>query len=602
MSDDPLLDEAISAILANDRRKAREVLTRLVKVDPKNSRYWLWLSTVVDSSKETIYCLQETLKYDPENPVARRGLVFFGLRKPEKNSTDNLFTQKTDWQAEVIKQFTPPPPVKPVKTRQKSNGMIIAVGAVFTVVVLLASFIYIPRAFQKPSVIITLVQPTGKASATYLPTNTPKGFRPSPTPKLAPALWMLLTETYTPTPLYVDTPHPTEAYQLAMRAFAKGDWATFKKYMDQSLETDPNMPDAYYYLGEAGRLSGSYNEALKYYEKALSLDPKFSAAILAHAKVLKIVKPKTNILDALNKAIQYDPGLFEAYILRARYYMDRNQFDTAMEDLTTARDMNPDSPMIYLSLSQIYLDKDEPSLALENAQKAYKLDITMLDTYLALGSAYIANGQTEKALEYLNTYLSYQPYDAAAYEMVGKAYWDVGDTESALEYYRKTISLDTGSFEAYYALGITSLKTGDPNGAYNNLSKALEIDDNHYQAVFARAQALLQLKRNTDSYNQFLRAETLATTDEQRAETIYYQAKSAMAVGNRSNILDAWKRLLALPEGVMLAEWRVEADAYLNPCKGKACETLTATYKPTGLPVTLGTITPAPEKSKTPSP
>ena len=75
-----------------------------------------------------------------------------------------------------------------------------ALGAVLVVAMLIAVAVFAPRMFKKETVRITMVQPTAKASATYLPTATPKGFRPSPTPQLAPALWMLLTETYTPTP------------------------------------------------------------------------------------------------------------------------------------------------------------------------------------------------------------------------------------------------------------------------------------------------------------------------------------------------------------------------------------------------------------------
>jgi tetratricopeptide (TPR) repeat protein len=594
MPQDPLLEEAISAVQQTDYRKAREILTSLVKADPQNPRYWLWLSTSVETSKESIYCLQQCLQYDPENSIARKGMIFFGAQKAEKSRSENLFIRKNDWQTEMLQRFIPPTPEKPAKPKGKPQGVVYVIGAVLIVAAIIASVTFIPRAFRKEAPIITLIQPTGKASATYLPTNTPKGFKPSPTPKLAPALWMLLTETYTPTPYYVDTPHSTEAYQLAMRAFAKGDWETSKKYMYQALDIDPNMPDAYYYLGEISRLSGNKNEALMNYEKAMNLDPKFAAAILAHAKVLKLVKPKSNILDDLNKAIKYDPALFDAYIERARYYLLRNQLDKAMEDLTIARDLYPNSPLIYLNLAQIYMAKDEPGKALENAQKAYDLDITMLDTYLMLGTAYIANNETDKALGYLDTYLEYQPYDADAYEMVGKAYWVAGNTDKALEFYNKSIGLDTNSFDAYYIRGMTSLKTGDPNGALADLSKALEINDNHYQAVYLRAEALLQLKRNMDAYNQFLRSEDLATTDQQRAASIYKQAKSAMAVGSRSNIRDAWKRLLMLPKDVVPDEWRQEADAYLNPCTGKKCETMTATYARTGAAPANPTITPVP--------
>lgn len=600
MSNDPILDQAIAAVRTGDRRKARELITRLLKVDPHNARYWLWMSSVVETPKEASYCLQEAQKYDPENGVARRGLIYLGLKKPERSSGDNLYTKKTDWQEQLIKLFMPPPPEKPKKSRRLSTTPLIAFGAIMVLALFFGSIFIVPKLFPKETVRITLVPPTAKASATYLPTATPKGFRPSPTPQQAPALWMLLTETYTPTPLYVNTPHPSEAYQLAMRAFAKSDWETFNRYIQQELETNPDSADAYYYLGESARLIGNEKQSLMYYEKAMNLDPQFAAAILAHALVLKEVKPKSNILDDLEKAIKLDPYLVDAYLARAAYYLDKEQFDLAMDDLTIARDLNPEAPNVYLGFARIYLAKEEPAAALENARKAYELDITELQTYLVLGTAYISNNQSDKALEYLNTYLSYKPYDAVAYEMVGKAYWVAGDKEKAIENMNKSVSLDTGGFDANYILGVAALEAGKNSEALNYLTKAVSLDDNHYDAIFHRAQALLLMKRNTDSYNQFLRAENLATTPEQTAECVYYQARAAFAIGNRSNMRTAYERLLGMAEDLMPAEWRAEAEAYLYPCDS-VCATKTATFMVgqvilpavgTGTPTPMGTATP----------
>lgn len=578
MPEDPILDQVLTAIHAGERQKARELLARLIKADPRNPRYWLWMSAVVDTSREAVYCLQEVLKFDPDNALAKQELIFLGARKPKKTTSETLFTSKSNWQEELTRAFLPPPGEKSKTSAAQKQSTLVKSIATAAGVVILILVILLPRMNRTPTAVITLVPPTARASATYLPTATPKGFRPTPTPELAPALWMLLEKTYTPTPFYVDTPHPSEAYQLAMRAFAKSDWETFNRYMDQELDTDPNSADLYFYMGEAARLQGNSHQALLYYEKSMNLNPTFAAAILSHAQVLKSVKPQSNILNDLNRAIQYDPALTEAYLTRAAMYREKGDLEHAMADLHTAHDLNPDSPRVYLGMAQVYLEEDNPTAALENAQKANQLDLTLLDSYLVLGTAYIANGQAELALEPLNTYLTYQPYDANAYEMVGKAYWIAGDTDKALENLNKSVSMDSNSFDAHYILGVSALKAGNPAEAFASLTKAVSINDNHYEAVFYRAQALLQLKRNTDAYNQFLRAGNLAETDEQKAECIYFQARAALAMGDRSKIRDAYRQLLTMPEEEMPEEWRIEADAYLNPCSGTSCATLTATY------------------------
>jgi tetratricopeptide (TPR) repeat protein len=488
--------------------------------------------------------------------------------------------------------MTPPPPPKPERTARKRSTGVVILAALVILAVIGGGLYFINSIRRQAGPSIPISRPIAKASATYLPTATPFGFKPSPTPKGAPPLWTLLEQTYTPTPLYVNTPHPSEAYQLAVRAYDKGDWETFHRYMEQVLVSEPNSVDLYYFLGEAERKSGSWNDALAYYEKALAVDKKFSPAILAHAEVLKHLKPSTNVMDDLNKAIEYDPAFYLAYIKRADYLITRGQYDLAMDDLTTARELNPDSPLSYLGLAKVYLAKDEAALAIDNAKKAYEIDITMLDTYLVLGASYIANGDFESSIEPLQTYLTYQPYDAGAYELVGKAYWVAGDETKAIENLEKSIAMDTHSFDAYYIRGVTNLKMGNPSGAFEDLSKALEIDDNHYEAVFYRAQALMQLKRYGDSYNQFLRAENLAADDKGRAESIYFQAKSAILAGWEKNARDAYKRLIRLPETVLLPLWMEEAQAYINPCTGNKCATMTVTFRPKA--PAISTTTPPP--------
>jgi hypothetical protein len=57
-----------------------------------------------------------------------------------------------------------------------------------------------------------------------IPTMTPLVRSPTPTFIGPTPLWMLMEATYTPTPLYVNTPHPiSEAYRIGIRAYQRGD-------------------------------------------------------------------------------------------------------------------------------------------------------------------------------------------------------------------------------------------------------------------------------------------------------------------------------------------------------------------------------------------
>src|SRR5512137_1239843 len=87
MSEDVMLQEAIEAIRQGQRARARDLLTRLLRTNQNNAEYWLWMSSVVETTKEQIYCLQTVLRIDPQNASARQGLILLGARPPEGEVT-----------------------------------------------------------------------------------------------------------------------------------------------------------------------------------------------------------------------------------------------------------------------------------------------------------------------------------------------------------------------------------------------------------------------------------------------------------------------------------------------------------------------------------
>jgi len=69
-----LLKQGIAALKAGQKAEARRLLERVVQQDKNNETAWLWLSGAVDTDRERIHCLRETLRINPDNQHARRGL------------------------------------------------------------------------------------------------------------------------------------------------------------------------------------------------------------------------------------------------------------------------------------------------------------------------------------------------------------------------------------------------------------------------------------------------------------------------------------------------------------------------------------------------
>ena len=78
-----LLSKGKQAALTGQRELAREMLAYVVYLEPRNAEGWLWLSGVVDFPQQVRYCLERTLRVDPKNPRALRGMEWLDARQKE---------------------------------------------------------------------------------------------------------------------------------------------------------------------------------------------------------------------------------------------------------------------------------------------------------------------------------------------------------------------------------------------------------------------------------------------------------------------------------------------------------------------------------------
>jgi len=196
MAEDVMLQEALEAIRQGQRIRARDLLTRLLRANQNNPQYWLYMSSVVDTTREQIYCLQNVLKFDPKNASAMQGLVLLGARAPEGAVTP-VPPVRRKWNVEVqeIEELTG---IRAVL----ANPMVrIGLSALLTLVVigLIAMGVYIQGVGRRVAAVI----PTNTQGPTPTFTATPTAINETPrvTPSVTPTttgpqpLWMRLEAT-----------------------------------------------------------------------------------------------------------------------------------------------------------------------------------------------------------------------------------------------------------------------------------------------------------------------------------------------------------------------------------------------------------------------
>jgi tetratricopeptide (TPR) repeat protein len=445
---------------------------------------------------------------------------------------------------------------------------------------------------------------TLEATATLLPTNTPRAVTPTPTFIGPTPLWMFLDATYTPTPLYVNTPHPaSEAYRAAIRAFNAGNYEEMLMFMEQASQTESQSADTYFYIGEANLLLNRPENALFAYEKAIEVNPNFAPAFLGRAKAMAALDPEFDVEADLIQAVELDPSLANAYLELIAYHLTLGEYAKVLDELEIVDDLIPESPLIHLYRSQVLLELEEYEAALEAAQMAYDLDKTILEVYRTLGDLNLQAGKPDQASYFLEIYLRYVKNDAKAWATFGRALFEGGDNiEESMQALDLALNLDENSFDALLYRGLTFLEVGEGQLAVNDLFIARNFDRESFKASFALARALHLAERLDDAISQFIASEQLVETDSQQAEVYYWRALVYDTAGDYNSAVDDYQALLGLPEETVPELWIEYAQEYLlelTPTLTMTASPSTATDTPTNV---LPTSTKTPTASQTSTP
>jgi tetratricopeptide (TPR) repeat protein len=560
-AEEKMFQEALAAIAQGEKARARDLLTRLLQKKSENPQYWLWMSAVVETNREQIYCLKECVRLDPHNVQARRGLEIQGAMEPDLEQVVPLDQQRRNWRKQL--QIGPAQP-KLVAPFQWWQGALAGGLAILVIVGVVSSIVqYRNRRFS--NVMLTPLATYG-VTLTPPPSSTPLGQVAKPTIFGPTPLSMMLIATYTPTPLPVNTPHPkSEAYRTALKSYQRGDWIKMLQYLDQVLKIEPDAPDIYYYKGEAYRFQNIYDQALLMYNKALTLEPKFAPAYLGRARI-NLAKSPPRIQDArkdLEKALDIDRNLFDIRIELARMAIDREDGQGALDILTPVKSFDSDSPLLFEMLARAELLLSQTDQSLKDAQHCNELDQTYLPCYRLVGQGLIAADRGADAVAPLETFTRYED-DPQALAWLGAGYAAQGQIDQALRTFDRVLKLDSRQPDVFFQRGQIYLSQGDAQNAVADLEQAQRLNPKSYTFNIILGKAYLAANKAGNAYQVFSSAEGLTSTDGDKAEVYYLRAQSLERLKKLDSAVRDYKALLALPEDSYPNEWRSQASARLD--------------------------------------
>lgn len=496
-----MLAEAVAAARSGNRPRARELLSRLLRSDSARAEYWVWMSAVVDTARERIYCLESAINLDPTNREALRGLVLLGARKPQEKRRKKTSLPRRRVSAAARKgrpglQFT--------------WGMMGAALLGIVALVFIGGIIITFRGTSTfGSMAPTLPPPTGTATPTpEIPTATltpvpaeTRTFRtPIPTELAGTPIVFFLEETPTPTPVLGLTPRPSyEAYGAGIAALQRGDYEMAVEFMEQVIELDDSLADAYYFLGEAHRKAGEPGQAVGAYDRATLLDRDYAPALLGRglARLDLVLRENgefraQDLPNDFDQALDRDPQLAEAYLAKADFYATVRLWKTMEDTLQEALDAGVRNPTVYIQLSYAQYNRGNFRDALENAVEGSARDPGNLEGYKAIGRAHVALDNFEQALWPLQTYVAYLPEDHTGWALLSRALIGADEVEQAVEAANKSLELNDRYAPGYLARGFALIARGENQAAIEALQQSRRYGAENYSLFLAFAHAYYQ--------------------------------------------------------------------------------------------------------------
>jgi len=553
MAEDTMFSEAVSAVRAGEVVRARDLLSRLLRADSSNSDYWLWMSAVVDSDRESVFCLRSITKMHPNHPLAKLGLSVMGQvsltdgrEGPTKQQRSIPMPHQSAGRINSMGEWW-----KVHRNRENAAMAILGFAAVTVVLAIVILQVHI-SSLQMPFLggahtavaAVPSVTVTSASEAVARPVPT---LRQTVNPSNLIPFATFVGVNLTPTPWYGLTPMPlTNAFNQAVQAYNEGRYDDALNGLKQVLFVDPKSAQAHYLAAECYRQQWKMKEALDEYTLAIALDPNFAPAYFGRAMWSKQNNPDNDYAKDLTLALGHDPNYIEAYIERAEWYSVRGDWETARQDLEHAEQIAPDNALVLIRLGRAQVQTQQADKALDNIIRAQIIDPTILEGYLALGEAYDALKLYSQAVSPLVVYTTYNPEEIAGWLRLGEADRGIAKYSEAVAACSRAVDLDVNSVDARLCRGLAYRLTGQFSSAADDLKIAANKTPNWYSSQFPYGCALLEAGQPALAVTTLGNAIKLAGTVEEEADAMGWQALAYEANSSFDSAKVVWFKLMNL--------------------------------------------------------
>jgi tetratricopeptide (TPR) repeat protein len=556
-----VLDEAIAAAKSGDRIKAKDKLTRYLRYDQKNEHAWLWMSAVVDSDRERIFCLTNALKLNPNSKTVKRGLALLGALPAEMRGDLDIEVIGVDMKADAASSGVNGRSGKGaakrggfvIRRNRRLENLAIILLALVLVVGCLTVGLNLGQSQQAIASLLRITPPTSTPTRTPIPpteTRTPTPEPPTatvfaPTAPVAginaTPIGLVLGKDFTPTPAAVDIPFfAEEAFSHGQKSYEDGFYETALTDFQKAADDNKDNYAAHYYIGLIHLERKNYNAAFNAFGAALRISPNFAPAFLGRGQ--STFGAGGNPVPDYNRAKAAAPNWVDPYVHTAIFYASRRNVDGAIAELETAQQLAPDNVVVLLNLAEQYIAVGRTEDARALLGRGFEIDPTVLDLYRVDTQLALLDANYQKALDQINIYLSYVPTNPNGWTLQGEAYLGLNLPADAQAALTRAIELKPGDpRDAYIARGTADLALNDLEAADKDFRQALSLGiTTHIRLRIGRAYYNAGVFE--PALDQFRRAVTADTT---QFDTHYWLGAALVATSEYEEALEELGKALS---------------------------------------------------------
>ena len=249
------------------------------------------------------------------------------------------------------------------------------------------------------------------------------------------------------------------AYDAAVCAYKKGDYATSENFCKIALEKNPHYVDALTVYASILIQHKKYQQAIPVLHKALENlrdleeNPRFTMLKIdsigteymlykhigyCHIQLQSLDKAE----EALLKSLQYNAEHSETYQILGTLYINMRDWEKARAYFEKLLLLNPDHLGAMANLSLIYLEQGKRELAEEQLYRLSLFDSIEEELLLILGNLCVKAKNFKLAIEFYEKYLRRNPHRLEIVNNIANCYACQGHLESAIIGYQEVLTRD----------------------------------------------------------------------------------------------------------------------------------------------------------------